>query len=672
MTSSSNALIRPRGGLGASSIGFAIMLVGVLRLAVFDARQAAADRLPTPRPLPSAPVRSLGTGSSFYVDPQHGDDKADGSKLKPWRSLQHAVDRLSPGATLYLRGGTYYERVTITTSGTAREPITIRAAPGEFAILDGGLREFADSPATAWEPYDAGAAGEYRSTRTYDLDKPTADGREVWVTGRFADTMIPLHGYKYDVDLRADNPYWNVENTKPGNGVYVGPGVWFDWTTKRIHIRLAHTTLNSLGAANYRGETDPRKIPLVIEVNRTPLRLQGTKYVRVQDLVVRGSSTSTVAIEDSSNIELDGVTLYGGSPALLIKSTSHFKLVRSTLRGTAAPWSSRASMKYRGNSPYLFVASSRAPQSADWEIAYNEFTDGHDGLVLDSIQKLRFHHNLVENFNDDGLYLTFPPRDFVPQDVQVYENVFRRVYTTLAFAEHKGKRNAVGPGIFIFRNVFDLRDGTYGWIPKDQLTDARPLELQASRLCGDHGNPVWDPLFFYNNTVITAGNSWRDYYGAQMGVVGMIGNTSSTRRVFNNIFVQLEGNPGLSFQGVEPTADLQVDFNLLWSTKNGPGYRGDYFVKHKASRVFSASKKVYGPGWAANDIYAEPGFTDLQAGDFRLAKDSPGVNAGMPLSPSWPDTLRPMDRGKPDLGALPLGAPPLRVGPSNAPAIGAH
>jgi hypothetical protein len=39
------------------------------------------------------------------------------------------------------------------------------------------------------------------------------------------------------------------------------------------------------------------------------------------------------------------------------------------------------------------------------------------------------------------------------------------------------------------------------------------------------------------------------------------------------------------------------------------------------------------------------------AGDYRLAKASPAVDAGTAIDPKWPDVLRPADAGKPDLGA---------------------
>jgi len=609
------------------------------------------------RPLPVASDRPLAAGPAFYVDPVHGDDAGDGSAKKPRKTIEAAVKQLRPGDTLYLHGGTYFESVTIALAGTEKAPITIRAVPGELAIVDGGLREFEEAPKAAWEPVAGGAPGEFRSVHEFPAIRRDSDrGRGVWVLGNFADSMIPLHGYRFDVDLRTDNQVWNVPgNATPGQGIYLGPGVWFDWQTHRIHVRLAHTSL-AAQPDNYAGETDPRKLALVIGVDRSALRLAKASYVRVQDLVVRGSAIRTVEIADSDHIELDGVTVYGGSPAMWVGATHHLRMVRSALRGDAAPWSSRASMKYRGNSPYVFIAGSQGPQSHDWELAYDEFTDGHDGLVIDSLKTLRFHHNRVDNFNDDGIYLTLPPRASVPEGVQIYENLMTRIYTTLAFAEAEdgsASKNTIGSGVYVYRNVFDLRDGTYTWIPKDA---AGAATISASRLCGDHGSPTWEPLFFYHNTVVTAGNAWRDYYGAQL----VMGTKDTRRRLFNNIFVQIEGSPGL----VVPRAndDVIADGNLLWGLRMGPSFHGDFFAPRKAKP---------GPaGFGAGDLYADPRFVHLVDGDPVLdvrPRGGGGVDAGVAIPVEWPDSLRAVDRGKPDIGALPLGAPMLQVGPAATP-----
>jgi hypothetical protein len=615
---------------------------------------------PPMRPLPVASDRPLAAGPAYHVDPVHGTAAGDGSAKQPWKMIEAAVARLKAGDTLYLHGGTYFESVTLGLAGTAKAPITIRGAPGELAILDGGLREFEEAPKTAWEPVKGGAPGELRSVHEFAAIRKDSDGgRGVWVLGNFADSMIPLHGYRFAADLRADNQLWNVPgNVTPGQGIYVGPGVWFDWETHRLHVRLAHTQVAGQ-PDNYAGETDPRKLALVIGVDRSALRLAKASYVRIQDLVLRGSATRTLEISDSDHIELDGVTIYGGSPAVYVGSTHHLRLIRSAVRGTAAPWSSRASMKYRGNSPYLFIAGSALPQSHDWELAYDDFTDGHDAIVVDSLKTLAFHHNRIDNFNDDGIYLTLPPRASVPEGIQIYENVITRVYTALSFAEDDARTansaaNPIGPGVYLYRNVFDLRDGTYGWIPKDAASVAT---LLPSRMCGDHGSPTWEPLFFYHNTVINPGNAFRDYYGEQM----VMGTKGTGRRLYNNVFVQVDGNPGLNVPG--PSDDVKADGNLLWGLRTGPGVQGDFFAKRTARPVPA--------GFGAHDVFANPGLTHLVDGDPVLDVRPRGgggvVDAGVPIPPEWPDSLRVADKGKPDIGALPLGAPMLQVGPAAAP-----
>src|SRR5262249_34031948 len=101
---------------------------------------------PPTRPLPAPSTRPEDKGTAYFVDAVRGDDAQDGSKAKPWKTVRHGLKRLKPGETLYLRGGTYYEKVSLTRSGTAEAPIVIASYPGELAVLDGGLSEFLEHP----------------------------------------------------------------------------------------------------------------------------------------------------------------------------------------------------------------------------------------------------------------------------------------------------------------------------------------------------------------------------------------------------------------------------------------------------------------------------------------------------------------------------------------------
>lgn len=74
---------------------------------------------------------------AYYVA-LDGDDSADGSMATPWRTWQHAFDALSPGDTLYIRGGSYTPgtRVRSRVNGASAAWITISGFPGETPVFD--------------------------------------------------------------------------------------------------------------------------------------------------------------------------------------------------------------------------------------------------------------------------------------------------------------------------------------------------------------------------------------------------------------------------------------------------------------------------------------------------------------------------------------------------------
>jgi hypothetical protein len=85
---------------------------------------------PTPAPLPTA-------GSQFYVSPD-GSAAGDGSITHPWdlvSALSFPV-AIKPGATIWLRGGTYTGTFVSVLAGTSTAPIIVRQYPGERAIID--------------------------------------------------------------------------------------------------------------------------------------------------------------------------------------------------------------------------------------------------------------------------------------------------------------------------------------------------------------------------------------------------------------------------------------------------------------------------------------------------------------------------------------------------------
>ncbi|WP_030352101.1 right-handed parallel beta-helix repeat-containing protein [Streptomyces scopuliridis] len=69
----------------------------------------------------------------------NGDDAAPGTVTRPLRTIQAAVDKAKPGDVIAVRGGTYAldDNITIAISGTASQPISLGAYPGERVVVDG-------------------------------------------------------------------------------------------------------------------------------------------------------------------------------------------------------------------------------------------------------------------------------------------------------------------------------------------------------------------------------------------------------------------------------------------------------------------------------------------------------------------------------------------------------
>ncbi|EKD18389.1 uncharacterized protein L3040_007584 [Drepanopeziza brunnea f. sp. 'multigermtubi'] len=77
--------------------------------------------------------------ATYYVSPT-GSDTAAGTLAAPYRSIQLAVDKVVPGDTIFMRGGTYSLTTNIKITrkdGTSSARITLSAYNNEKVILDG-------------------------------------------------------------------------------------------------------------------------------------------------------------------------------------------------------------------------------------------------------------------------------------------------------------------------------------------------------------------------------------------------------------------------------------------------------------------------------------------------------------------------------------------------------
>jgi len=639
--------------------------------------------------LPEPSQRAKAEGAARFVDAAKGNDDDDGSEARPWRTVMRGLAGIAAGETLYLRGGIYYENARCAVVGRPDAPITIRSYPGELATIDAGFPEFLRTPAEAWEPVP-GTKDEYRSSRTY--------GNIRYALGSFGDSFVGLNTYYHRIDLTAEGEEWVQigvsaaarpellkqrqqprEDIKP---VYCGPGLWYDPTTARIHVRLAHTHL--VNRPNYTGPTDPRQVPLIIApAHAVPLRLEGAKHVRLQDLVIRGGGHETVLFEQCEEIECDNLTVWCGSNGIRGTGLRNFRLHHSGVYGNVPPWTFRTDTSLRArpgsgtrdvsrlNTHALLVPSAHResdvyafPQNDRWEIDHCTFADGHDGVYLGGLN-LRFHHNLLERTQDDGIYLSpmYASYSAVPFEIHVYQNVIRDCLTSLAFG---GPEQRNTDRVFIYRNLLQLNTLVATARPTEK---GMPARMTPSHPMGDHGSPPWSTMRIYHNTIHTL-EPGRSAEGGMTNAAAI----ERPRYLINNLFTvgyrPVAGDHAASASAepakaaraplvMVPAADMGLsDGNLYWFARVDAGQQDSIFAKYRMSPEFAASAKTYPGGFTSRSRTGDPKLDDREV----PTPGSAALDAGAPVPADWPDPLREQDAGAPDIGALPLGAAPPSVG----------
>lgn len=78
--------------------------------------------------------------ATYYVATD-GQDSNPGTLASPWRTIQHAADNASAGATIFVRGGTYKEQVKVTKGGDEAHYTSFENYAGELPVIDSGLTQ---------------------------------------------------------------------------------------------------------------------------------------------------------------------------------------------------------------------------------------------------------------------------------------------------------------------------------------------------------------------------------------------------------------------------------------------------------------------------------------------------------------------------------------------------
>lgn len=217
-----------------------VLACSALLFVVLIAAACAAARQPDAvRPTLSS-ASTTAAGRILHVAPTGADD-GSGAVDDPWRTVDHALRQLRAGDTLYLRGGSYVERVRNPPirAGTAAAPIVVAAYPGERPVIEGilwlrGASHWTlDGINITWN--QAGGAPDEHMVKFTDGVDWELRNAEVWGAQSFAAILVATSGGAEPARWRIGDSC--IHDTQPSNrtnqdhliyvnaGLQSGPGV---------------------------------------------------------------------------------------------------------------------------------------------------------------------------------------------------------------------------------------------------------------------------------------------------------------------------------------------------------------------------------------------------------------------------------------------------------------
>ena len=339
----------------------------------------------------------------YYVAP---DGSGSSCTLSTPCALTYAVAQAQAGEAVFLRGGTYSTGdISPPRSGTADEPIVIRAYPGETAVLDGSDP---DSDQFAWSPYQNGVY-----TATVNAANPhyiTADG-------------VRLFPYDDLTDLEQ----------LARDGI---PGFFTSGTTLYVHLA---------------GDQNPSGVSMVISRFGNAFYVE-RDYLFFLDLTFRyygqGDYPKVFYLNNAGNTLIDGCTFENNDLGIGIKRNSNRNVIQNNVFSDVIfqwPWDH---IKDTGGLEDGGIAFYEPVDGRGNIIRRNTFHDDFDGFGACPgsssavTNETDVYENLVYNMGDDGM-----ETDGHCSNVRIWGNVFHDVLMGISLAP-----TYVGP-TYAIRNV---------------------------------------------------------------------------------------------------------------------------------------------------------------------------------------------------------------------------
>lgn len=572
--------------------------------------------------------------NEFYVDAARGRDNNNGKYSTPFKTISKAVTKLSAGDTLFLSGGRYFEKdIVVSSKGTEKNKIKIKAIDGEFVVVDGGIKDFR-ALNNEWDLFNV-QKNIYVSKKSY---------RNLYeIEGHFIynDKKYKLISYHNERDFSSIS-----ENFMLNGGFYAGPGVLYDKQGK-IFIRLQRPKKEAIDKLI--------DIPAVLFPESTEIFLTGKNYgfliKNASYLIIEGiqfeNHRTSLRVKDSDHLQLINLKSYPGKYSIILDENIQDVLISGCSFEHYHPeWIAWSDVKIGGKPSYSMQDNAIEVRSGCERIfitncSFKSIFDGID--IIDKVSHVRITKCFFEKIQDDCLQL-----GSATYNIEVDHNFVKDSFT--AFSRH-GSGKCENPGSkFFHHNIIDSRtrflagrkDPLKGLKSTMHDFDGSPWVYRSPISQHNYFDTKVDPWKIYNNTFLFGRSINR--YGAGHTLNSIECDSLVPHEVYNNVFWQIHDGEiarGANMDGGCERYDGNLYFRstenpeipMFFQFKNGKDKMNFYSLNDlRKSTAFDVAKEYYSTEWDKVSISSDPEIND----NYVPTKGSPCLQNSVTLPPTWP------------------------------------
>lgn len=545
-------------------------------------------------------------------------------------TIQDAVGISQPGDVIELQG-TFCENVVISKSGTSTQPITIRSAAGQTAIIDGSITGTAcSSPSLNWTVYDANL-GIYKTTVNYICSSGLPQ-RSSWISKSNGDMLVA-----YDSVIA-------LSTLPHGEG-----------TVRKYNPNTGQTDIYVRLSPSYNVSTNPANAGLKIGKSEGVITLMNQSHWKFQNLEIRYGAWAGVYIwgNTSNNIVCENLVIkncYRGVSTDKFANGASLRPQNIQINGCQIVnqisnniiWSRKDAYTLGiGGNPNNEEASPARNKGiflcADYCTVAQNYLKGHFDAMGYQGTNTNIYNNTIENVTDDVIEL----ESTISDNVKFYANYTKDVYTSVSTVSQS-------PGtVYIYRNVFEN-------------TKVDPLELSSGYTfkMGVNWACLAKNVKIYHNTAFAGKcSAWEKTDDPQTSCTA--NNNWDNFLFVNNLFISNGNRADCNFKGA---GNNDTGGDNIW-------YNNTYYYNCPSAETGATCLSTTAPN-TLTDLFVSPNASPKQ---LKIKSTSSAVNTGHSymVSNSYPDVITYTGGNIPDRGAWELNAT-YTIGATNYAALRAE